>query len=244
MISSLPTYQSQDHPKYEYLLFDLDNTLLDYNLAEETALTATFNDFHIHKDFEKLKTVYNQINSGYWRAFEEKRILLSELKIARFRDMISAFPALSHLDAGHFSETYLDHLSEQVHLVPGALELLEKLYGNYRMCLITNGIARVQHRRIAKSGFDKYFEKIIISEEIGISKPNPDFFHYALNLLGNPEAEKVLIIGDNISSDIGGGINLGLAGCWFNPEKSENTSKITPTFIISQLSDLINILTL
>jgi 2-haloacid dehalogenase len=228
--------------KYEYLLFDLDNTLLDYDLAEDAALKATFNNYT--DDLDNLKSIYNEINSGYWRAFEENRIALADLKISRFHDLIQATPSLHHLNAHECSESYLDHLSEQVHQIPGAMEILELLHPRYEMCLITNGIARVQHSRISKSGFDKYFKEVIISEEIGFSKPDPAFFQYALNKIGNPNPDKVLVIGDNLHSDIFGGMNVGLAGCWYNHKKSNTTSDILPTYTISQLSELINILTL
>lgn len=230
--------------KYDYLFFDLDNTLLDYDQAEDMALTSTFREFNCMDDLESLKTIYNKINLQYWRAFEDKRIKLNDLKIARFRDLIKAIPSLQHLDAQTCSESYLDHLSEQVHLIPGVIKVLEALHNRYKMCLVTNGIARVQHRRIHKSGFDKYFKEVFISEEIGYSKPDRAFFSHAIHKLGNPSPDKVLIIGDNLFSDIVGGMKAGFAGCWYNPKNSEDTSEISPTYIISQLSELINILTL
>jgi 2-haloacid dehalogenase len=237
------THQNTLH-QYKYLLFDLDNTLLDYNQAEDIALSSTFKDLHITDDWEAIKSVYNKINLGYWRAFEEKKIKLEYLKTARFQDLIDNVPALQHLEAQLCSDTYLHYLSEQIHLITGAIELLEKLHGKFNLSLVTNGIAMVQHRRICKSGFDRYFKDIFISEEIGYSKPDPAFFYHALGMLGKPAPWTVLVVGDNLLSDIGGAMNVGLDACWFNPSQMENNSDILPTFIISQLSDLINILTL
>ncbi len=244
MMPNQNTNTDKTHQNYKYLLFDLDNTLFNYNQAEDMALCLTFRDFQCTEDMTKLKHVYTRINAGYWRAFEEKRIKLDDLKKARFRDLFLEISSLHHLDANECSEKYLDHLSEQIQLLPGARELLETLHGRYQMCLVTNGIARVQHRRISKSGFEKFFCKVIISEEIGYSKPEPAFFHHTLFQLGNPVPGEVLVIGDNLHSDIFGALNFGLDACWYNPQNQEEESEISPTFIISELSDLINILTL
>ncbi len=229
---------------YEFLLFDLDNTLLDYDHAEEDALLATFSAYDLDIHFDEIREIYAKINASYWRAFEEKKTTIQELKTARFRDLIHSLSYLNHIDPFICSESYLDHLSKQVHLMPGALELLESLHGKYNLCLVTNGISRVQHSRIRKVGFDKFFPHVVISEEIGFSKPNPSFFHHALQLLGNPPVQKALIIGDNLKSDIEGGLGTGMHACWFNPKNEKPADEILPTYIISKLSDLTNILTL
>jgi 2-haloacid dehalogenase len=233
-----------NHSKYSNLLFDLDNTLLDYTSAEDIALSLTFKDLPFRKFIKRIKTSYHDINSGYWRDFEQKKIKLADLKVARFRDLFCAIPVLNRLDALQYSESYLDHLAEQVNLISGAAEVIRELSDKYKMGLVTNGIARVQRSRILKSGFNQYFPIIIISEEIGFSKPEPAFFSYTLNELGNPAPGSVMIIGDNLHSDIMGGGNAGMDTCWFNPGKVENESHILPNYTISNLCELINILTL
>lgn len=231
------------NPIYKYLLFDLDNTLLDYDLAEESALLQTFHDYGLSKFHQQIKVKYTQINAAYWNAFEKKQTTIDRLKTDRFRDLISEIPYLQHLDPFQCGEKYLDHLSEQTSLIPGAWEILQYLSEKYELCLITNGISRVQHRRISKIGLDRYFHHVVISEEIGISKPDQEFFLHTLEEIGNPDKREILIIGDNLNSDIQGGLNAGMDACWFNPNCYPVPAHISPTYIISQLTELINILT-
>jgi FMN phosphatase YigB (HAD superfamily) len=126
-------------------------------------------------------------------------------------------------------------------MIEGASGILDKLSSRYVLTLITNGISSVQRSRLKAAGIEKYFKKIVISEEIGFKKPDKKFFDEALRQNINPLKEEILVIGDSLSSDILGGINYGLDTCWYNPEGKTNTSGITPEYEISSLDELLKI---
>lgn len=107
---------------------------------------------------------------------------------------------------------------------------------------MTNGLKDVQDNRIRKSIIGKYFENVVVSEEINISKPDPKIFEYALNSINYSDKSKVLIVGDSLTSDIQGGLNSGIDTCWFNPNNIINNTSIKPTYKITNLMDLKNIL--
>ena len=106
------------------------------------------------------------------------------------------------------------------------------------MALVTNGLKVVQRPRIAKSQTGHYFQAIVVSEEIGASKPGRTFFDYTFQQIGHPPKSEVLIVGDSLNSDIQGGNNFGIDTCWYNPAKKYNESAIKPTFEIQSLQHL------
>jgi len=115
----------------------------------------------------------------------------------------------------------------------------EKLNSNVKLYLITNGLTIVQRPRIKNSTIGNYFEGIIISEEVGFAKPQKEIFDIAFDMMGNPNKDEVLIIGDSLSSDITGGINYGIDTCWYNPDLIEIDNDLNPTYEIQHLLNLI-----
>lgn len=130
------------------------------------------------------------------------------------------------------------HKKGESFLYDDSIEVIESLHKNYRLSIITNGLTSVQENRIRKSVIAKYFENIIISEEISVSKPNPKIFEYALQNMNYGDKSKVLMVGDSLTSDIQGGINFGIDTCWYNPNKIVNETKLKPTYEISALKKI------
>jgi putative hydrolase of the HAD superfamily len=116
------------------------------------------------------------------------------------------------------------------------------LHGNYKLAIVTNGLKDVQNNRIRKSVIGEYIKDIIISEEVGISKPDPGIFEHAFNNIEQYDKSRVLMVGDSLSSDIQGGINFGIDTCWYNPHKTQNQTQISPSYEISNLMELLSIL--
>lgn len=223
--------------RYKWLLFDVDNTLLDFEQTEALALEQSFALHNLPFPAEA-KARYHYINQSYWQRLERKEVTPELLRNGRFQDL---FAELSiHFDAETFADSYLQQLGQQAPLVDGAMELLRGLNGRFQLAIITNGLADVQHPRLEKSGLKQYFSPIIISQEIGISKPNPGIFDAAFAQMNQPAKNEVLIIGDSLSSDILGGINYGIDTCWLNP--NGKTSDLPITYEIKTLSQLNQIL--
>ena len=224
--------------KYELLLFDADDTLFDYGLAENHALHSAFSAFGMPTGAIDYAVSYKEINQKLWSDLELGRISSAALRVERFSRLFSR-EGLA-LDAQNFSDTYLRYLGEGTFLIPGAVELCAALSGT-RLAIITNGIKEVQTSRIQGSPLCNTFEQVIISEVAGYQKPETGIFDYAFAKLGLEDKEKVLIVGDSLTSDIQGGINYGIDTCWYNPLCKPNTLGIEPTYEISQLAQLLDI---
>lgn len=224
--------------KYDVILFDADDTLFDYGMAESHALSNAFLHVGMPTGAEDYAASYQEINHALWRDLEQGKISSAALRVERFNRLFAA-NALE-LDPEAFSEAYLRFLGEGTFLIQGAIELCEELAG-CRLAIITNGIKEVQTSRIQGSPLSETFEQIIISEEAGCQKPETGIFDYAFAKLGISDKEKVLIVGDSLTSDIQGGINYGIDTCWFNPLGKENTSGVQPKYEIRDLSKLLYI---
>ncbi len=226
--------------KYKVLLFDADNTLFDFNKSERHAFIKTMEDYGYEFQEEIHMKSYHEINTAIWKEFELGEITQKKLKVERFRRYRDALGL--EFEPEDFAVKYMHHLSCASFLYPESEELLKELSKNYRMAIITNGLTDVQSKRIKKSAVSHYFEEIVISEEIEISKPDPEIFTYTLGRLGHDHLKSVLMIGDSLTSDIKGGINFGVDTCWYNPSKKENRSDIKPTYEVDGLMEILKLL--
>ena len=152
----------------ETLFFDLDNTLLDFNRAERAAIAKTLKSFHIVPEPSVLKR-YSELNLAQWKLLEQGKITRDQVKLRRFRLLFAELNV--DVPAKEAAHTYETLLAQGHYFIDGAEELLETLYGQYRMYLVTNGTLSVQKGRLKSSGISRYFEGIFISEELGYNKP-------------------------------------------------------------------------
>lgn len=226
--------------KYDIIIFDADETLFDFKKSEKDAFKNTMLEFNIKYDENYHFKIYKDINTAIWRDLENGLITQKKLKVERFKRLSDALNA--GFDEVEFSKSYMKHLSYASFLYDDSLALIESLSKDYRLSIITNGLKDVQNNRIRKSIIGKYFEDIVISEEVEVSKPDPKIFEHALNNLQYTDKSKVLMIGDSLTSDIQGGIDFGIDTCWFNPNKIVNRTEINPTYEISNLMDLKRVL--
>jgi 2-haloacid dehalogenase len=226
--------------KYEVIIFDADETLFDFKRAEREAFKNTMLEFEIEYDENHHLKIYHDINSGIWKEFEQGLITQEKLKTERFKRLCDKLN--TKLDEVNLAKSYMKHLGNGAFLFEDSVNLVESLHKNYRLTIITNGLTEVQDNRIRKSTIAKYFEDIVVSEDVQVSKPNPRIFEHALNNIKHTDKSKVLIVGDSLTSDIQGGINFGIDTCWYNPNKIENKTTIKPTYEISSLMELKDII--
>lgn len=220
---------------YNWILFDADNTLFDFNRSEQYALEQAFLDFSI--PFEPgFVDVYHKVNKQCWTAFEEGKLDQETLKGRRFELFLTEIGAQG--DAKRMGANYLRHLAATDFLIEGARPLLDQFSTTHKMALVTNGLKAVQRPRVARSQTGHYFKAIVVSEEIGASKPGNAFFEHTFEQIGHPPKKEVLIVGDNLNSDIRGGNDFGIDTCWYNPASASNQSGIQPTFEIPSLQHL------
>lgn len=221
---------------YTTLLFDIDDTLLDFKAAEHFAISTLMTELSVEASETNVQT-YSRINQSYWKEFEKGLIAKDVLVAKRFE----TFFALHDLtvDGSEMDGKFRNFLEQSHHFIPGTIALLDALKPTYNLYATTNGVARTQHHRIKDSGLIHYFQDIFVSEETGHQKPTKEYFDYVFARIPNFHAKETLIIGDSLTSDILGGINVGIDTCWFNPQKAPNPfTHIKPTYEIASLADL------
>ena len=230
--------------RYEYLLFDADNTLFDFSLAEYISFGETCRAGNLPYS-EELYRTYSEINDSLWKRIEKKEITLEFLKTERIRLLLLtmgwADDEATLRKAEELRDTYVETLGQQTCIVDGAEELCKALAGRYKMYLVTNGIGRIQRSRFGKSVLKPYFDGIFISEEMGTAKPEKAYFDHVLREIGSPEREKCLVIGDSLTSDCDGAIASGLDICWYNPKNGDAKNRAL-TYTVTKLSDIIRLL--
>lgn len=221
---------------YEWLLFDADNTLFDFDAAEEHALTRTFLKFGVPIE-PRFKKGYHAINDKLWKDLENGLITRERLAVRRFEILLEALGMEGEPIA--WNSYYMDALSQCSTLIPGAESLCRRAAQKYTLALITNGSPEIQHKRLDNSPLGRYFEdRVFISEEMGCHKPEKIYFEKVLDALGaRNQRGKVLVIGDSLSSDIRGAFNAHLDSVWVHwPSAKPGTIK--PTYEVENLAQL------
>ena len=222
--------------KYYCILFDADNTLLDFDAAERNALAETLAQYNIEPSNETVEK-YRTINEGLWRQLEKGQIRREKLMNERFTRFLKEIGVSG--SGAEMNRYYLNQLSTHPDLMPGnVLDVLHELAEVATMAIVTNGFDKVQSRRVKESGIAAFMEEVFVSERSDSEKPNRKIFDTALRTLGVENREHVLVVGDSLSSDIQGGINAGLDTCWLNRNHVENPGQISPTYEIESLEQL------
>jgi 2-haloacid dehalogenase len=224
--------------RYDWVFFDADGTLFDYDTGEAAALEGAFRECELEYRPES-GLLYSEINAAIWRDYELGEITQLELRTERFARLFDAIGVVA--DSAEFSRRYLAILGTQTSLLDGAGEIVNALSDTVELLLITNGLAEVQRPRFAASSIGGFFAEIVISEEVGLAKPDPAIFDFAFERIGRPAKERVLMVGDNLGSDILGGVNYGIDTCWYNPKGALNGHGVEPDFEILELREILEI---
>ena len=229
--------------KYKHIFFDLDRTLWDFDAAAEVAFERIYEQYHL-KDLgipsaHEFHEVYHPLNEQLWVLYRADKITKEDLNRTRFMKPLEHYGIHGVALADHLSEDYVYWSPRIVRLVPGTMELLDYLKPKYHLHLITNGFQEIQHIKLSGSGMEPYFETLTVSEEVGVKKPNPEIFHYALNK-AHANAEESLMIGDEMAVDIDGARAAGIDTVFFN-QKGENVEG-ERTFEVRRLEEIMQIL--
>jgi 2-haloacid dehalogenase len=224
--------------RYTHLLLDADGTLYDFEGAQAQALESTFKQFDLAFQ-ESYIEEFADINGELWERYEQGELLQAQVVVERFEQLFSAHAIRQ--DPGGFNRQYLENLADCHDILPGAAEAVTTLYGKVHMAILTNGLSMVQRRRLSRSPLGKYFEALIISEEVGVGKPDKGIFEAAYEIMGKPPKEKMLMVGDSLNADIRGANNFGIDACWVNPRWVIATDGIVVDYEIRKLGELLDI---
>lgn len=220
---------------YDLVFFDADDTLFDFKAAEAFAFDRASTEFKLANDSSVFST-YQDINHALWRDLEKGLVNQETLRVERFRRLFTKIGA--NIDPEDFARSFTTWLGRATFLLPGAEDLCRGLAGKITQVILTNGIRDVQESRLRLSVLRPWIDSIVISEEAGSQKPNPAIFEYAIKRVGSVPLDRMIIVGDSLTSDIQGGINFGIDTCWYNPQGKLRTGEIAPTFEIGKLSEV------
>ncbi len=213
--------------KFDWILFDVDDTLLDFTSAAREAFSSMLVDLGLPEQ-EGYFLLYKVCNHEAWRK-----------TFADFKDRAGLS---KEMDPLAMNAAYMENLIRHTAPLEGALEILETLQSKkVRMGIITNGLKEVQRPRIRRVGMEKFFDVVLVSDEIGLAKPDIRFFALAHEAMGLPDKEKVLVVGDSYASDITGAKNYAFPSCWFNPHAQSLPQAEVPDFEIRSLQELIGL---
>ena len=221
--------------KYDWILFDADDTLFHFDafkgmqlMFERMGVAFTLDDFE----------QYQRINTPLWVDYQNGTITANDIKHIRFKGYADQF----NTTTSTINSAFLDAMADICSMIPHARELLDALSGKAKLGIITNGFTELQEVRLARMGLSDVFDHVIISEQVGIAKPDQGIFNYAMEKMGHPCKRKVLMVGDNLHSDVLGGMNSGIDTCWLNSTNQPSCLEIEPSYTVTCLRELRSIL--
>ena len=229
---------------YKDLFFDLDHTLWDFETNSKETIQELYTTHRLADlgivDFDGFYSTYSAHNHRLWDRYTKGFIKQEELRWKRVYLSLLDFKVANEPLAKAMSQTYLEILPNKTHLFPYTIEILEYLkQKEYKMHLITNGFESVQFKKIKNSGLADYFIEVITSEASNSLKPQKEIFEYALKN-AKASVNESIMIGDNESADIQGGINIGMDTIFVNHVQVVPT--VPATYTITHLKELENIL--
>lgn len=223
---------------YKILLFDLDDTLLDFCANETDSLSKLFSQYG-YTFSDELFQVYNSVNKQLWADYENGNIVLEDVLNSRFSETMLRLGKV--VDGIEWENQYRELLGNGCQRMEGALEVCQNLSVSHRLFVITNGITKTQIKRLKQSGLFEFFEDIFDSQSIGHQKPSKEFFTYVISHIKDFNRKEALIIGDSLNSDIKGGILSGIDTCWINKKLQKCSAEIQSTYTITSLTELYDI---
>ena len=232
--------------RYTTLFIDLDNTLYDFSGNSREAYIAVYNllDYdRWFRSFEHYYEIYEEYNLRLWALYAEGKITKEHLNAERYSHPLRVVGAPDPEAIGaQFWDEAMKRLPLGSRLMPHAKEILTYLRPKYKMYILSNGFTELQSRKMQSAGIAHYFDGMILSEDIGVNKPNPAIFTHALQV-AESTAEESLMIGDNYEVDIEGAQRVGIDQVFYNISKKDlNTEHPQPTFTITSLLELKKIL--
>lgn len=232
--------------KVRQLFFDLDRTLWDFETNSRFALQHLYDDLKLGDTIEHFlhfHHTYIRINADLWNLYGSGKVSKEELRDSRFKKALAHHGIHDEELVKKMSDGYIDLSPQQTALFPGAVDMLNELKAeNYRLHIITNGFKEVQHIKLKNSGISEYFELVLCSEEIGVTKPHREIFQEAQRIT-TCKTEHAVMVGDDFKADIIGALNAGWTAIHFDPEHKYKKERNVPRIrTLSEIPSLVNLL--
>ncbi|MCQ2087703.1 MAG: YjjG family noncanonical pyrimidine nucleotidase [Bacilli bacterium] len=228
--------------KIKVVFLDIDNTLLDFDMAIRTGIENGFKKFNLGEFSEEMFSTFERINSKLWERLQKKEITFQQIKDTRFNLVFKELGV--NFDGVKFEANFREFLFNYAYPVDGAIELLTYLKDkNYVVCAASNGPLNQQLNRLKVGKMYDLFDYIFVSEDLGFSKPNVEFFDACFSRMKEKYfKEQCVMIGDSLTSDIQGGINSEFKTIFFNKHNLVKPFKIVPDYEVLSLKEIENIL--
>ena len=242
------------------MLWDIDNTLLNFDIAEKEALRIGFKEFGLGEFTDEMLDVYMTINKRRWQALERGEMEKQEVLEGRFSEFFSLYGKATNIVAD-FNDRYQELLGETICFRDDSFEIVKSLKGKVLLCIASNGTKKAQTGKLKNSGFDKLFDLFFISEEIGAEKPSKKFFDVCIDgvdkwlienemtlsyshrkYLGRINRNEIIMIGDSLTSDMKGANNAGIRSCWYNPDRHPVNQDVSVDMDITDLHEVMKCL--
>ncbi len=223
------------------ILWDIDDTLLDFHAAEREAIKKLFGKFGFGECTDEMLARYSAINRLYWKRLELGEISKSQVLIGRFREFFES----EGLDVGcaeAFNEAYQVSLGDTIVYRDDSYNIIKSLQGKVKQYAVSNGTVIAQTKKLRLSGLGGLMDGVFLSEQFGVEKPNAEFFDKVFEKIGQIDRSEIMIVGDSLSSDIKGGNNAGIRTCWYNPVKTEVSEGLKIDYEITDLHEIYDII--
>lgn len=233
------TKTKSDHATgYDLILFDVDDTLIDFRAGQRGALasvlaslSATFSEHALAR--------FSAINGELWVRHERGEVTKADIFRLRFERLFAELGIDGHV--GEANERFLDGLVEHSVLFDGAAEVVLGLASTHVLGVVSNGDGRVQRQRLERIGLGSIFRAVIISDEVGHAKPHPSIFAAAMRAAAVAEGARVQMVGDNLTADVVGALGAGFDACWLAPPGSVAPDHVRPTYVVHSIKDVLKL---
>ncbi len=226
--------------RFTTILWDVDGTLLDFVYAQRHAITQCFRSIG-REITDEMIARYSRINDMFWKRLELGEITKEELLTGRFLQLFEEYD-IHGVDVETFRQEYQRELGNVYIYIDDSIHICRSLQGKVKQYVVTNGVTSTQENKLRLAGFTEIMEELFISEQIGAPKPHKEYFDYCLARIEEKDKDKILLVGDSLTSDIKGGVLAGIPTCWYRPEGAENPTEYKPTYEINDLHQIYEIL--
>ncbi len=227
--------------KYKTVLWDLDQTLLDFDRSMDYAIRAVFRQYGLDID-EAAVARYDTINRNHWERLERGEIGKEEVTVGRFRVLLKEL-GIGHVRPEEMAVSYQEALGSVYYYIDGAKELVSRLHDEgFNQYVVTNGVNATQSNKMRLSGLDRIMDGVFVSELMGYPKPMKGYFDACFAVLPEGTRETSILVGDSLTSDMRGANNAGITACWFNPGGKARDVDVHIDYEIKRLEELLPIL--
>lgn len=230
--------------KYTDILIDLDDTLIDTARNTKETVREIYNDYQFSDyfdTFDNFFSLYHTNVSKLWDMYNKGQITKEKIQRERFTVSLGHLNGFDDKRIQTINHDYIGRIMKKGAIVEGATEILDYLKSKYRLHILSNGFTEMQYTKMESAGLSLgYFDNVILSDKVGVNKPHPDIFRYAVEKT-SARPNEIIMIGDNILTDIRGAYDSNIDQIWYNPE-GKTAQDFKPTHTIEKLSEIRNIL--